>query len=97
MELLTSCMTARLALTRERLPSVVGPNGAGKSTAMKALFWHDESSPRQCSAFNGENITSLSPQARVLKGMSFVPQTHNVFSSMTVEENLEMGAFSSSR
>jgi branched-chain amino acid transport system ATP-binding protein len=41
----------------------------------------------------GEDITALSPQARVAKGMAFVPQTHNVFTSMTVEENLEMGAF----
>jgi branched-chain amino acid transport system ATP-binding protein len=41
----------------------------------------------------GEDITKLSPQARVAKGMAFVPQTHNIFTSMTVEENLEMGAF----
>ena len=71
---------------------IVGPNGAGKSTAMKALF--GMMSLRQGEVLlNGENITALSPQARVLKGMSFVPQTHNVFPSMTVEENLEMGAF----
>ena len=42
---------------------------------------------------DGEDITALSPQARVAKGMGFVPQTHNIFTSMTVEENLEMGAF----
>ena len=71
---------------------IVGPNGAGKSTAMKALF--GMMSLRQGEVMlNGENITALSPQARVLKGMSFVPQTHNVFPSMSVEENLEMGAF----
>lgn len=71
---------------------IVGPNGAGKSTAMKALF--GLLSLRQGEVLlNGENITTLSPQARVLKGMSFVPQTHNVFPSMSVEENLEMGAF----
>jgi len=71
---------------------IVGPNGAGKSTAMKALF--GMMSLRQGEVLlNGENITALSPQARVLKGMSFVPQTHNVFPSMSVEENLEMGAF----
>ncbi len=71
---------------------IVGPNGAGKSTAMKALF--GMMSLRQGEVLlNGENITTLSPQARVLKGMSFVPQTHNVFPSMSVEENLEMGAF----
>lgn len=71
---------------------IVGPNGAGKSTAMKALF--GMMTLRQGEILlNGENITSLTPQARVLKGMSFVPQTHNVFPSMSVEENLEMGAF----
>lgn len=71
---------------------IVGPNGAGKSTAMKALF--GMMSLRQGQVLlNGEDITTLSPQARVLKGMSFVPQTNNVFPSMTVEENLEMGAF----
>jgi branched-chain amino acid transport system ATP-binding protein len=43
--------------------------------------------------FNGEDITHLKPEERVLKGMGFVPQTHNVFTSMSVEENLEMGAF----
>jgi branched-chain amino acid transport system ATP-binding protein len=42
---------------------------------------------------DGEDITKLTPQARVRKGMGFVPQTHNIFTSMTVEENLEMGAF----
>lgn len=71
---------------------IVGPNGAGKSTAMKALF--GMMSLRQGQVLlDGEDITTLSPQARVLKGMSFVPQTHNVFPTMTVEENLEMGAF----
>ena len=71
---------------------IVGPNGAGKSTAMKAIFGmlniHTGSI-----LLDGENITSLSPQARVAKGMAFVPQTSNVFPTMSVEENLEMGAF----
>lgn len=71
---------------------IVGPNGAGKSTAMKALFGMMALRKGDI-LLNGENISSLSPQARVLKGMSFVPQTNNVFASMTVEENLEMGAF----
>ena len=71
---------------------IVGPNGAGKSTAMKALFGMMTLRKGDI-LLNGENISSLSPQARVLKGMSFVPQTNNVFASMTVEENLEMGAF----
>ncbi|MDP6829992.1 MAG: ABC transporter ATP-binding protein [Alphaproteobacteria bacterium] len=71
---------------------IVGPNGAGKSTAMKAVFgmlnMHEGSVH-----LDGEDITALSPQARVAKGMGFVPQNQNVFTSMSVEENLEMGAF----
>ncbi len=71
---------------------IVGPNGAGKSTAMKAVF--GMLNVRQGSVrLDGEDITNLSPQDRVVKGMGFVPQTANIFTSMTVEENLEMGAF----
>ena len=71
---------------------VVGPNGAGKSTAMKAVFGMLNLREGQV-LMDGEDITSLTPQARVQKGMGFVPQTSNVFTSMSVEENLEMGAF----
>ncbi|MEP0940425.1 MAG: ABC transporter ATP-binding protein [Rhizobiaceae bacterium] len=71
---------------------IVGPNGAGKSTAMKAVF--GMLNLREGSVLiDGEDITGLSPQARVHKGMAFVPQTENVFPSMTVEDNLVMGAF----
>lgn len=71
---------------------VVGPNGAGKSTAMKALF--GMLTLRQGRVFFSEDdITALAPQERVALGMGFVPQNANVFTSMTVEENLEMGAF----
>ena len=71
---------------------VIGANGAGKSTAMKAVFGMlniHKGSVR----LDGEDITHLSPQDRVAKGMAFVPQTSNIFTSLTVEENLEMGAF----
>ena len=71
---------------------IVGPNGAGKSTAMKAVFGMLDISQGSVH-LNGEDITQLSPQDRVAKGMSFVPQNQNVFTSMSVEENLEMGAF----
>ena len=71
---------------------IVGPNGAGKSTAMKAVFGMLNIGQGSVH-LNGENITQLSPQDRVAKGMSFVPQNQNVFTSMSVEENLEMGAF----
>jgi branched-chain amino acid transport system ATP-binding protein len=71
---------------------IVGPNGAGKSTAMKAVF--GMLNLRSGSVrLDGEDISKLSPQDRVVKGMGFVPQTSNIFTSMTVEENLEMGAF----
>lgn len=71
---------------------VVGPNGAGKSTAMKAIFGMLDLREGRV-MIGDEDITGLTPQARVLKGMGFVPQNNNVFTSMTVEENLEMGAF----
>ena len=71
---------------------VVGPNGAGKSTAMKAVFGMLRLRSGRV-LMNGEDITALKPQERVRKGMGFVPQTNNVFPSLTVLENLEMGAF----
>ncbi|HVL58381.1 MAG TPA: ABC transporter ATP-binding protein [Burkholderiaceae bacterium] len=71
---------------------IVGPNGAGKSTAMKALFGMVSLRAGKVS-IDGEDITALSPQERVTRGMAFVPQTHNIFPSLTVTENLEMGAF----
>jgi len=71
---------------------IVGPNGAGKSTAMKAVFGMLDLRQGQVK-IDGEDITGLAPQARVRKGMAFVPQTENVFTSLTVEDNLEMGAF----
>ena len=71
---------------------IVGPNGAGKSTAMKAIFGLIPIKSGQV-IFNNEDITSLNPQERVIKGMSFVPQNNNIFQEMSVEENLEMGAF----
>jgi branched-chain amino acid transport system ATP-binding protein len=81
-----------LSVDKGEIAVVVGPNGAGKSTAMKALLGmlnlHGGSVK-----LDGHDITSMSPQQRVAKGMAFVPQNKNVFDSMTVEENLEMGAF----
>lgn len=71
---------------------IVGPNGAGKSTAMKAIFGMLDLRGGSVS-IDGRNITGLSPQDRVATGMAFVPQTQNIFVSLTVEENLEMGAF----
>jgi branched-chain amino acid transport system ATP-binding protein len=81
-----------IAVDKGEIAVIVGPNGAGKSTAMKAVFGMlnvRDGAVR----LDGEDITHLSPQDRVVKGMGFVPQTNNIFASMTVEENLEMGAF----
>jgi len=71
---------------------IVGPNGAGKSTAMKAIFGM-LNLRRGTVTLDGQDITRLPPQQRVRAGMGFVPQNRNVFVSLTVEENLEMGAF----
>ncbi len=71
---------------------IVGHNGAGKSTAMKAIFGMLDLRGGSVS-IDGRDITGLSPQDRVATGMAFVPQTQNIFVSLTVEENLEMGAF----
>ncbi|SDE11785.1 branched-chain amino acid transport system ATP-binding protein [Paracoccus isoporae] len=81
-----------IAVEQGEIAVIVGPNGAGKSTAMKALFGMlnlREGSVR----LNGRDITELNPQDRVKAGMGFVPQVNNIFPSMTVEENLEMGAY----
>ena len=71
---------------------IVGPNGAGKSTAMKALLGMLELKQGEI-LFRGKDISRLTPQDRIAEGIAFVPQTSNVFTSMTVYENLEMGAF----
>ncbi|MGB7287694.1 MAG: ABC transporter ATP-binding protein [Salaquimonas sp.] len=81
-----------IGVEKGEIAVIVGPNGAGKSTAMKAIFGMLNLRGGKV-LMDGEDITALSPQARVHKGMGFVPQTSNVFTSMTVEENLEMGAF----
>lgn len=81
-----------IAVEKGQIAVIVGPNGAGKSTAMKAVFGMLKLRGGAVK-LDGEDITKLTPQARVRKGMGFVPQTHNIFTTMTVEENLEMGAF----
>lgn len=88
-DILHSCT---IAVERGEIAVIVGPNGAGKSTAMKAVF--GMLSLREGRVLlDGDDITALSPQDRVVRGMGFVPQTNNIFTSMTVEENLEMGAY----
>lgn len=71
---------------------IIGPNGAGKSTAIKAVFGLLRLSSGRIS-LDGEEITGMEPAKVVRKGVCYVPQTNNVFPSLTVEENLEMGAY----
>ena len=71
---------------------IVGPNGAGKSTAMKALLGMLSLTSGSVE-YSNEEISSMLPQKRINLGLAFVPQTNNVFTGMTVEENLEMGGF----
>ena len=81
-----------ISVSTGEIAVVVGPNGAGKSTAMKALLGMLHL--RKGRVFlDGDDITAMSPQARVSNGMAFVPQNQNVFVTLTVEENLEMGAY----
>jgi len=81
-----------IAVDKGEIAVVVGPNGAGKSTAMKALLGMLDLREGTVT-LGGKDITNMSPQDRVKEGMALVPQTNNVFASMTVQENLEMGAF----
>ncbi|PYG31888.1 ABC transporter ATP-binding protein [Pelagimonas varians] len=81
-----------IAVEKGEIAVIVGPNGAGKSTAMKATFGMLNLRKGHVT-LDGVDITGLTPQDRVARGMGFVPQNNNIFTSMTVEENLEMGAF----
>ena len=88
-DIINSCS---INVNKGEIVTIVGPNGAGKSTAMKALL--GMLNLRQGNVtFDNKDISNLSPQDRVRKGIAFVPQTKNVFTGMSVEENLEMGAF----
>ena len=81
-----------ISVQKGEIAVIVGPNGAGKSTAMKAIFGMLDLRAGNI-IFDGKDISDLKPQERVKSGMGFVPQTHNVFTSMTVMENLEIGGF----
>jgi branched-chain amino acid transport system ATP-binding protein len=74
------------------LIGIIGPNGAGKSTLLKAIFGQVNIRSGKV-LLNGEDITGLKANKLVEKGVAFVPQTNNVFPSLTIEENLEMGVF----
>lgn len=88
-DIINSCS---VSVNKGEIVSILGPNGAGKSTVMKAMLGL-LSLKSGVIKIDGKDISKLSPQERVREGISFVPQNKNVFSGMTVEENLEMGAF----
>jgi branched-chain amino acid transport system ATP-binding protein len=88
-DIINSCS---VEVNRGEIVSILGPNGAGKSTAMKALLGLINLKSGAV-IIDGKDISKLSPQDRVREGISFVPQTKNVFAGMSVEENLEMGAY----
>jgi len=81
-----------IEVDKGQISVIVGPNGAGKSTAMKAMLGMIALKSGSI-ILNGKNISDYSPQKRVAAGIAFVPQSMNIFSELTVEENLEMGAF----
>ena len=88
-DIITSCT---VDVNRGEIVAILGPNGAGKSTAMKAMLGLLNLRSGTV-AIDGKDISSLTPQDRVKQGISFVPQTKNVFTGLSVRENLEMGAY----
>ena len=88
-DIISSCS---VNVNRGEIVAILGPNGAGKSTAMKAMLGLLNLKSGTVT-IDGQDISKLSPQDRVKQGISFVPQTRNVFTGLTVRENLEMGAF----
>ncbi len=88
-DIINSCS---IEVDRGEIVAILGPNGAGKSTAMKAMLGLLNLKSGSV-VIDGEDISKLSPQDRVKKGISFVPQTRNVFAELTVRENLEIGAY----
>ena len=82
-------------VNRGEIVSILGPNGAGKSSAMKAMLGMLKLDSGNV-ILDGKDISNLSTQERIRLGISFVPQVNNIFSELTVKENLEMGAFTSS-
>ena len=88
-DIITSCS---VNVNRGEIVAILGPNGAGKSTAMKAMLGLLNLKSGKV-IIDGKDISNLTPQDRVKKGIAFVPQTRNVFTGLSVQENLEMGAY----
>jgi len=81
-----------IAVDDGEIITIIGPNGSGKSTLLKTIVGLVQAKKGQVS-FRGEDITSMAPESIVRKGISYVPQSSNIFPSLTIHENLEMGAF----
>ena len=88
-DIITSCT---INVNRGEIVAILGPNGAGKSTAMKAMLGLLNLKSGKV-IIDGKDISKLTPQDRVKEGIAFVPQTRNVFTGLSVQENLEMGAY----
>ena len=88
-DIINSCS---INVDKGEIVAILGPNGAGKSTAMKAMLGLLNLKSGSV-VIEDQDITKFSPQERVQRGISFVPQTKNVFSELTVRENLEIGGF----
>ena len=88
-DIINSCS---INVNKGEIVAILGPNGAGKSTAMKAMLGLLKLKSGSV-IIDGKDISSLSPQDRVKSGISFVPQTRNVFTGLTVKENIEIGAY----
>jgi len=88
-DIISSCS---INVNKGEIVTILGPNGAGKSTAMKAMLGLLNLKSGKIS-IDGKDISKLTPQDRVKEGISFVPQSRNVFTGLSVQENLEMGAF----
>ena len=88
-DIITSCT---VNVNKGEIVAILGPNGAGKSTAMKAMLGLINLKAGKV-IIDGKDISKLTPQDRVKEGIAFVPQTRNVFTGLTVDENLEMGAY----
>ena len=88
-DIISSCT---ITVNKGEIVAILGPNGAGKSTAMKAMLGLLILKSGKVS-IDGKDISKLTPQDRVREGISFVPQKRNVFTGLSVQENLEMGAY----
>ena len=88
-DIITSCT---VDVNKGEIVTILGPNGAGKSTAMKAMLGLLNLKSGKV-VIDGKDISKLTPQDRVKEGIAFVPQTRNVFTGLSVQENLEMGAY----